>query len=213
MSDSAVRPVSGTPGRPVDMEKHAAILAAARDAFLAQPYERVSMEAIAASAGVSKVTLYAKFGSKDQLFVTAISATSHHIYGRARLEVMEGQKLDAVLLRLGRDFVTMILDPQIIALWAVMMRAADKAPGLPRQFYQNVIATSLDALAEAFRVAADRGEIVCDNPLQAAVMFTSMVQGHYRSQQELGLLDAIPTTELEQHVQACVTVLIRGMAP
>jgi TetR/AcrR family transcriptional regulator, mexJK operon transcriptional repressor len=195
------------------MEKHAAIMAAARDSFLAQPYDRVSMEAIAAAAGVSKVTLYAKFGSKDQLFVAAMSATSHDIYGRARLEVMEGQKLDQVLVRLGRDFVTMILDPQIVALWAVMMQAADKAPGLPRQFYQNVISTSLDTLAEAFRVAAARGEIVCDDPRQAAVMFTSMVQGQYRSQQELGLLESIPVAELEQHVQACVSVLIRGMAP
>ncbi len=48
------------------------ILDAATAVFAAEGYERASMAAIAARAGVTKPTLYARFGSKHQLFEAAV---------------------------------------------------------------------------------------------------------------------------------------------
>lgn len=48
------------------------ILDAATAVFAAQGYERASMAAIAARAGVTKPTLYARFGSKEELFEAAV---------------------------------------------------------------------------------------------------------------------------------------------
>ncbi len=53
-------------------EKRAAILAAARELFLAQGFERASMDAVAARAGVSKRTVYDYFGDKRTLFLTVV---------------------------------------------------------------------------------------------------------------------------------------------
>jgi AcrR family transcriptional regulator len=47
------------------------ILEAAWVRFSDDPYERVRVADVAAAAGVSEPTLYAKFGSKDRLFVAA----------------------------------------------------------------------------------------------------------------------------------------------
>ena len=54
--------------------KRAAILEAAREMFLRLGYEGTSMEAIAASAGVSIMTLYRHAERKDDLFAAVISS-------------------------------------------------------------------------------------------------------------------------------------------
>ena len=56
------------PGRPKDPGKRAAILDAAKRMFVSHGFERVSMDQIAAEAGVSKLTVYSHFGDKDRLF-------------------------------------------------------------------------------------------------------------------------------------------------
>ena len=67
---SATRQVEHT-GVPAG-SKAESILAAAKRAFLAAGFEAVSMDAIAREAGVSKATVYAHFGSKEELFGAVI---------------------------------------------------------------------------------------------------------------------------------------------
>lgn len=51
-------------GRPRSQQAHRALLDAALREFVARGYEAMSLEAIAASAGVSKLTLYRRWDSK-----------------------------------------------------------------------------------------------------------------------------------------------------
>jgi AcrR family transcriptional regulator len=62
------------PGRPKDMDKRAAILVAAKALFISNAFAGTSMDAIAAAAGVSKLTVYSHFGDKDNLFREVIRA-------------------------------------------------------------------------------------------------------------------------------------------
>ena len=59
-------------GRPVDMAKRQAMIRAAQDVFVNKGLEAASLEEVAAHAGVSKLTIYNHFGSKDELFVAAL---------------------------------------------------------------------------------------------------------------------------------------------
>ncbi|WP_412515324.1 TetR/AcrR family transcriptional regulator [Actinomadura madurae] len=62
-----------TPGRRRRSEaKRAAILDAAEDRFLADGYERASMDVIAARAGVSKRTVYDHFGEKSAVYLRVV---------------------------------------------------------------------------------------------------------------------------------------------
>src|SRR5579875_2072003 len=47
------------------------ILDAATELFADSGFDRANMDAIAARAGITKPTLYARFGSKEQLFAAA----------------------------------------------------------------------------------------------------------------------------------------------
>ena len=54
--------------RPASQRKIADILAAARAEFFANGFSATSIEAVAARAGVSKVTVYSWFKNKENLF-------------------------------------------------------------------------------------------------------------------------------------------------
>ena len=58
-------------GRPADEAKREAILAAAAASFFEHGFAASSIEQIAADAGVSKVTIYNRFGDKRALFAAA----------------------------------------------------------------------------------------------------------------------------------------------
>jgi len=70
---------SATPRRPYELRARAQsaaatgerILEAAIARFATEPYEDVSLDAVAADAGVSTRTVIRRFGSKDELFVAA----------------------------------------------------------------------------------------------------------------------------------------------
>jgi AcrR family transcriptional regulator len=59
-------------GRPRDPERGRRILEAAQRHFNEHGLERASVDAIAADAGVSKMTVYSNFGSKEGLFQAVV---------------------------------------------------------------------------------------------------------------------------------------------
>ncbi len=67
-SDTATR----TPGRPRSPEAQRAILEAALDLFVEEGFEGMSIEGVAARAGVGKTTIYRRWDSKEDLVVDAI---------------------------------------------------------------------------------------------------------------------------------------------
>ena len=62
-------------GRPKDSQKRLAILEAAIGLFLKRDFMDVTMDAVAAEANVSKLTVYSHFGDKEVLFAEAVR---HH---------------------------------------------------------------------------------------------------------------------------------------
>jgi TetR/AcrR family transcriptional repressor of mexJK operon len=60
--------------------KRAAILDAARELFVREGVDHVSMDAVAASAEVSKATLYDHFGSKQLLFSAILTDVSKSLH-------------------------------------------------------------------------------------------------------------------------------------
>lgn len=59
--------MSPGPGRPRSEEAHQAILDATRDLLIANGYDRLRLEHVAAKAGVGKATIYRRWSSKEEL--------------------------------------------------------------------------------------------------------------------------------------------------
>ena len=60
-------------GRPKDLEKRAAILAAAKRLFPLAGFEGTSMDAVAEHSGVSKATIYKHWADKDALIIEVMA--------------------------------------------------------------------------------------------------------------------------------------------
>ena len=113
----AGKPAQRAPGRPKDLEKQAAILDAAKRLFPLHGYEGVSMEAIAAEAGVSKLTVYNHFTDKENLFTEAVRCRCEELLPHAVFEAEAGPDRVADGLReIGHHFLALISSDEAIQL-------------------------------------------------------------------------------------------------
>ena len=55
------------------------ILAAAREAFLSMPYERVSLRSVCAKAGVTTGAFYTRYRNKEELFEALVTPALEYI--------------------------------------------------------------------------------------------------------------------------------------
>jgi TetR/AcrR family transcriptional regulator, mexJK operon transcriptional repressor len=200
-------------GRPKDEGKRLAILAAARKLFLAHPYDRVSLDAIAAEGGVSKVTVYSHFpAGKQEVFVAALSFKAADVFGAAELASEKGVPLEPTLARLGLEFVLMITDEEVGAMQAALMVEGRRDPSLSLMFHEMVIVRWTDVLAALLGREAAKGSIYCPDPTNAAHQFLAMVQGDFKLRHMMGLLRG-SEDEIKAYTQACAAVFMRAMRP
>jgi AcrR family transcriptional regulator len=128
--------------------KQAAILEAARQAFLRDGYEGTSMERIASDAGVSIMTLYRHAGGKDTLFAAVVESACHPAdqVERAKLEDSLKKSLEDVLVFVGVMFQERLANPTTTALLRVVMMETLHHPHLVDMAYNGLIATHEAAL-------------------------------------------------------------------
>jgi AcrR family transcriptional regulator len=95
-------------GRPRDPERCRRILDAARSHFYAHGPQRASVNAIAAEAGVSKMTIYSHFASKEWLFKAVVrDRTERVVGGLAGAEALDPTQPRKALLAVGEQFLAL----------------------------------------------------------------------------------------------------------
>jgi TetR/AcrR family transcriptional repressor of mexJK operon len=201
-------------GRPKSAAKRDAIIDAARRQFTREPFERVSLDAVAAEAGVSKVTIYSHFPNKEALFIAAIGAGCSAVFDRVNIEMGAGDAvaLDETLTQLGLDFLEMIFDPEVDRLHAVILGEGPRHPELPQMFYEAVLVRSTQTFADFLAAQTAAGRISCGDPFIAATQFLSIVQGDFRYRVELGL-PRVCRDDMEIYVRSCVALVLKSWAP
>jgi AcrR family transcriptional regulator len=145
---------SRRPGRPREEATEQAITAAARQVLADKGVARMSMEHVAAKAGVAKSTLYRRWPSKIELAVHAVAATFDEIeiddHGSLAADMRAGIGEAARLLR----------DPSTGGAYAALLAESARDPDGVGQRVRESLSTRLHALvAVSVERAIDRGEI------------------------------------------------------
>jgi AcrR family transcriptional regulator len=143
-------------GRPRDPACDAAILQATVDAFTEHGYGGVSIEGVAARAGVGKATIYRRYASKAELVVDAVR-------GGAQLDdhLPDTGDLRADLLSLMRPLVDRLrgADGKFLVTFAI---ERFRNPDLAAEFDRSVIGRKREHIRHLLRGAVDRGDLAAD---------------------------------------------------
>jgi TetR/AcrR family transcriptional regulator, mexJK operon transcriptional repressor len=200
------------PGRPKDPAKRQAILAAARDLFLGNGYEGSSMDAIAAEAGVSKLTLYSHFKDKEALFAAAVKATCETQLPGTLFKLREDCSIRQVLLEIGCAFHELVISPESIGLHRLMVAMATQNPALSRMFFDAGPQALLVDLEQMLSQAKDLDLLDVPEPMRAAEHFCALIKGVGHFRLLIGYIDQLEAEEARLHVQNCIDVFIRAYA-
>lgn len=184
-TESVKRP----PGGPRAELKRQAIVRAARALFLREGFG-VGMDVIAAEAGVSKVTVYNHFGSKEALFTAVITgALDEPLAGDASAALgglVDAEDLRAALLEAARVWVKSVrTNREVEALRNLVAAEAHRFPELARAWRRHGPEGHHPAVAQVLRALADQGRLVIPDleaaiiQLYALLVFPHMVFGSY----------------------------------
>lgn len=193
--------------------KPAQILAAAGKLFLENGYGAVSMDTVAKTANVSKATLYAHFRSKDELFAAMVACECRSQMGDMTCSNIGSMEVADALRVIGRRFMQMLLSPQALSAYRVVVAEAHRFPELARAFYESGPARSLREMAAYLREADRRGQLRIPDPELAAEQFFGLLKAHIHTRFILCIEDALPEAEVNRQVDATVTLFTRGYAP
>ena len=200
---------AASPGRPKDLGKRAAILDAAKRMFTAHGFERVSMDQIAAEAGVSKLTVYSHFGDKESLFSAAISAKCEEQLAGGLFQVDPSSSLRDQLLGIGRAFMSLINSEEALAIHRVVTTQPPPAK-LGKLFWEAGPRQVQVAFESFLRAEIEAGALDVPDVHRAASQFFCLLKGELHMLLLCGCCDAIDAAEAEAHVQATVDTFLRA---
>lgn len=163
-------------------QKRAAILTAARELFLSDGFDRTSVDAVAARAGVSKRTVYDYFGDKQTLLQAVVDGvgqslitTIGRILDDTLAEPTEAIDLEDVLVTFAMRIATDMLGS---AEYATLQRLVRTQFGHLPNGGENSMADAPDeALAERFAAFAAAGLLDIPDARLAADQFVALTFG------------------------------------
>jgi TetR/AcrR family transcriptional regulator of autoinduction and epiphytic fitness len=115
------------PRRLTDRKREAIIQAAIAE-FRAHGFEITSMDKIAATAGVSKRTVYNHFPSKEELFAEILNQLWARIIAEPSVSYTRDQPLSEQLRQMLREKVQMMADENFLTLARVAITATIHSP-------------------------------------------------------------------------------------
>jgi AcrR family transcriptional regulator len=149
-------------GRPRDAAADEAILQTTIRLLLEQGYDAMSIEGVAAAAGVGKTTIYRRYPSKRELVIGAISSLAASVEppedsGNTRDDLFEFIRGTFGVMRRGGLGYSMI--------GTLLVRERDD-PALLELFRQQVLRPRIGIATAILRRGVERGELRPDIPLE-----------------------------------------------
>jgi TetR/AcrR family transcriptional regulator, mexJK operon transcriptional repressor len=190
--------------------KAESVLAAAKRAFLAAGFGAVSMDTIAREAGVSKATVYAHFGSKEELFGAVIERECERYFDRFSAGELDPHDVRASLTILGRRFLELILSSDAIALHRIIVGEVTRFPLLGEVFWRAGPERERVQVEAFLRSAAAASALSLPDARLAAEQFVSLVRADVQLRQLLRLEAEPGGGEIEVVVEGAVDTFIRA---
>lgn len=192
-------------------QKREEILAIATNLFLQQGYGRTSMDQIHARLGGSKRTLYNYFQNKEVLFEAIVASVSERVLSALR-PPLGAHDLREALVRMGTDYLTVLLSQEGLALYRTMASEAAHFPGLAHLFFDCGPGRASHHLAGYFEDQETAGLLSIDDPIIVAGQFLGAVRGNTHLEAIFKAKHPSPE-EVGSVVERAVETFLKGLLP
>ncbi|OBS09454.1 TetR/AcrR family transcriptional regulator [Acidihalobacter prosperus] len=177
----------GRRGRPRDPKRIDKVLQAAADLFLTHGFERAGMDAIAQASGVSKVTIYRYFPTKEALFEAVVAQRTDQVFDALSTGPLDPADPKAALTVIGSRFLALKRSEPVLGTFRAMYAEAGRQADACRAFYRQGPEKLVRQVAEYLQAAQAAGSLVVADPARAADQFLSLFLGADHIKAMLGL--------------------------
>jgi AcrR family transcriptional regulator len=214
--NASVAPKAQGPGRPKDMEKRAAILEAAKALFIRNAFAGTSMDAVAAEAGVSKLTVYSHFGDKDNLFREVIRSRVQDLLPEDIFHFDPDKPIGEVLMHIAHLQASIDCDAQTAGTFrAILSDCRQGNPRYGRLLWEEGPARTNKLMERLLQEAVDAGQLEIDDIPLAARQFFALLKGDLLMRRLFGCEDCQVSfaKEIEANAMASVNTFLRAYLP
>ncbi|SFW73523.1 MULTISPECIES: TetR/AcrR family transcriptional regulator [Luteibacter] len=205
------------PGRPKDMEKRAAILDAAKSLFTQGGFAGTSMDAVAASAGVSKLTVYSHFGDKDNLFREVIRS---HVQERLPDDLFDftpGSDIRTTLTDIASRHAAMETNSESVGTFRAILSDCQSGgnPRFGRLVWEEGPARMHKLMQRLLEGAASRGQLDIPDVSRATTQLLALLKGDLLIRRLFGCEDCAVqfAEEVNANALAAVDMFMRAYSP
>lgn len=177
MSSTSSSEVQKKLGRPADAAKRQGILNAAAHCFFNDGFAATSIEQVAASASVSKVTVYNHFGDKRALFTAAVELECEKMRGYFTVEDVPSGSIRDRLAAIGEAMAAFLSRPEMTRFERRIAAETEHDPAIGQAFLKAGPYRMKGLLSAMLAHAVRLGELEIADTDLAAEQFAALTKG------------------------------------
>jgi TetR/AcrR family transcriptional repressor of mexJK operon len=183
--------------------KREAILKGAKTVFLKHGFGDANMDEVAATAGVSKMTVYRHFGSKEDLFAGVITESCQQLVSSEIEEVFALPMRDA-LRAYARKMTDIFFARDTAELHRIVIAESRRFPKLGRLFYETGPQSCIDPLEAYFIQHRNDPKLKVSDAHRAAEEFLELLRGYSHLKMLLGIDKGPSAREVDARIDAAL---------
>jgi TetR/AcrR family transcriptional repressor of mexJK operon len=187
--------------------KRAAILKGAKAVFLKHGFGDASMDEVAAAAGVSKMTVYRHFGSKEDLFAGVITELCQRIVAEDLEEIFSREPREA-LRAFARKMTDIVFARDTAELHRIVIAESRRFPKLGLLFYETGPQACIDALRDYLVCHKGDRRFKVKDPRRSAEEFLELLRGYSHLKMLLGIEKAPSARDIDARIDSAVRHLL-----
>jgi|GEM_PF-781824 len=185
-----------------------AILSTAREMFLAEGFDGVAMEAVAAATGISRTTLYSRYATKAALFRAVVQDTVERWYARPRSnDSFDVADIGSILRSRVGDMAAVLVDPLFRAFHLLTLSNRHRFPELGMMMHELGYQNAVRLLAQDIRSSAERESAPVSEPDAVAQLIINAIYGWFIQHD---LVRDLTVSEIEAQGNAIVDMLMQS---
>ena len=208
--DKPARPAGrgrGRPSRAVIELRNLELLEHALDQFLEHGYEATTIEAISNALGMSRRTIYARYGDKETLFKAALQrAVDQWIVPLERLRAEETDDLEQTLIGIARLWVANVRKKSGMRLVRVANTEVFRRPEIAQYLWERTAQPTIGYLTDLFQQRLRPGHAVDDAADAAAAFLILVVEGSV----QLAVWGQMPDEEFDRQIAYRTRLFLNG---